>query len=112
METIIREMFNLINSSSGIDNLLIGVNEIFVAGSIDIRSVLRSDRCRIKILNRIALPVFICDGEVSMERMEIYSRYDMGSIFESQRWSGGTMGEGASSRVEVKQSLFRDIRLW
>ena len=103
-------MMRFINSTSRIDKVLFSLDGSCV-GLVDSQSVLRSDNCKFEIMKKNQEWLFECRGEIRVEMMDIRSIYKMGSIFEC-----GSMGDWISykmsSAVEVRDSLFKDVRIY
>ena len=96
-----------INSSSGIHSILLRTDGCSVARILS-NSLLWSSDCIIELLYKNSESAFICSGKIRVERLIIWSKYTMKSLFESISTAAANSD---GSAIEVKLSCFRDIRI-
>ena len=97
---VFNSIISFINSSSGIESVLLRRTDGGSVMRIDRNSFLWSRDCIIEIMSRNAYYGLICDGEVRMETIKIKSDYSIRNLFESTSWQS-TMSDGSCSCIEI-----------
>ena len=103
-------MITFMNSSSRMHSLLFRLL-IHHIGTIHERSYIYISDCLIEILNRNSPSAFISEGQITVERMAVYSAIPLHSIVQSQTMYGA-VADSSTSSVAVKSSMFGDVRVY